>query len=146
MAVKGKAGTQEKKGNLLQRLLRLRIKKKSRQPDFNRQEGYRYKRLKDSWRRPRGRHSKLRKSEVARGSKPGVGYMSPAGVRGLSRKGLEQVYVSNPQDIERLDPGRHAAIIRSGVGRKKRGEIITRAEHKRVTVLNAYKYKLAGAK
>ncbi|MEL9915033.1 MAG: eL32 family ribosomal protein, partial [Thermoplasmatales archaeon] len=31
-----------------------------KRPEFHRQEWFRYKKLGDSWRKPRGKHSKLR--------------------------------------------------------------------------------------
>jgi large subunit ribosomal protein L32e len=127
---------------LLSKLLRIRRKAKRKKPDFERQEGYRYKRLKECWRRPRGRHSKLRKSEKARGRKPGTGYMSPAAVRGLTGQGLEAVLVSNRDDVLKMDPKKQAAVIRSAVGKKKRMEIISEAEKRQIRLLNAYKFKL----
>ena len=127
---------------LLSKLLRIRRKAKKKMPDFWRQEGYRYKRLKEGWRRPRGRHSKLRKSESARGRKPGTGYMSPAAVRGLTGQGLEAVLVSNKKDLLKMDPKTQAAVIRSTVGKKKRLEIISEAEKREISLLNAYKFKL----
>lgn len=127
----------------LSKLLRIRRKAKRKKPDFERQEGYRYKRLKEGWRRPRGRHSKLRKSEKARGRKPGTGYMSPAAVRGLTGQGLEAVLVSNRDDVLKMDPKKQAAVIRSAVGKKKRMEIISEAEKRQIRLLNAYRFKLA---
>jgi large subunit ribosomal protein L32e len=128
------------------KMLKVRTKKKSKKPDFKRQEGYRYKRLDDSWRRPRGRHSKLRKSEKARGKKPSIGYSSPASVRGLTKQGYEPVLVSNKSDLEMIDPEKHIAVIRSPVGKKKRMEIIAAAEEKKIKMLNAYKFKLSRTK
>ena len=132
----------EEKG-IISKLLRVRRKAKKRKPDFERQEGYRYKRLKEGWRRPRGRHSKLRKSEQARGRKPGTGYMSPAAVRGLTGQGMESVLVSNKDDLLKVDPEKQVAVIRSSVGKKKRMEIIAEAEKLKIGMMNAYKFKLS---
>lgn len=124
--------------------LRKRIKKKK--PAFRRQEGYRYKKLSDSWRRPRGRHSKLRKGEKARGKKPSVGYRLPAAVRNLGRNGYKPVLVSNRDDLGRIEPEKEAAVIRSAVGKKKRTEIVLEAEKLGIKLLNAYKVKIANSK
>lgn len=126
--------------------LRIRKKAKKKKPSFRRQEGYRYKRLSDSWRRPRGRHSKLRKGEKARGKKPSVGYRSPDEVRNLTRDGYIPVHVSNKADLGKIDPKKEVAVIRSSVGRKKRMEIVTEAEKMKIKVLNAYKFKMPGSK
>ncbi len=128
------------------RLLRVRKRKKAKKPDFRRQEGYRYKRLSDSWRRPKGRHSKLRKAEKARGSSPSVGHMSPPAVSGLTRQGYEPVHVSNKQALAGIDPARQAVVIRASVGKRKRAEIVKEAEKMKIKVLNAYKFKLPNPK
>ncbi|MBN2331129.1 MAG: 50S ribosomal protein L32e [Candidatus Aenigmarchaeota archaeon] len=128
------------------KLLKVRRRKKARKPDFRRQEGYRYKRLGDAWRRPKGRHSKLRKGQKPRGKKPGVGHMSPPAVRGLTRQGYEPVLVSNKASLAVLDPCKHAVIIGSAVGKRKRSEIVVEAERMKIKVLNAYKFKLPNPK
>jgi large subunit ribosomal protein L32e len=113
---------------------RKRIKK--RKPGFKRQEGFKHAKLADSWRRPRGRHSKKRKKEKARGSHPSIGYSSPRSVRGLDRFGYREVRVSNPGDIGKIDPKEEVAIISGSVGKRKRTEIVKAAEEKGVRVKN----------
>ncbi|UCD03035.1 MAG: 50S ribosomal protein L32e [Candidatus Aenigmatarchaeota archaeon] len=126
------------------KMLTARKKKKARKPGFRRQEGYRHKRLGDAWRRPRGRHSKLRMGEKARGKKPSPGYSSPKAVKGLTSKGLRKVYVSNVEDLKGIDPNKEIAVIKSGVGKKKRMEIAAEASSMKVKVENAYRVKLPG--
>ncbi len=75
-----------------------------------------------------------------------MGYRSPAAVRGMTKKGYKPVSVSNKHDLEKIDPTKQVAVIRSSVGKKKRMEIITEAEKKQIRVMNAYKFKLAGPK
>jgi large subunit ribosomal protein L32e len=129
---------------MISKLLGIRKKKKAKKPAFIRQEGYRHKKLADTWRRPRGRHSKLRKGEKARGKKPSTGFSSPKAVKGLSASGLKRVYVSNTEDLKNLDSKKEIAVIRSAVGRKKRMEIAAEAENLKVRVQNAYRAKLPG--
>lgn len=119
---------------------------KKKKPKFKRQEGYRYKRLVDSWRKPRGRHSKLRMSEKARGRKPGTGYRGPKEVRGLTKNGYRSIIVSDKAGVGKLDPKKDAAVISSTVGRKKRTEIILEAEKSGLNILNAYKFRLKESK
>ena len=113
---------------------RKRVKKKK--PAFPRQEAYRLGKIKGVWRRPRGRHSKLRKSEKARGNKPSPGYGSPKSVRGLTRHGYREVRVSNPKELARLDPKKDAALISSTVGSRKRQDILKKAGELDIHVLN----------
>ena len=116
--------------------LKSRKSVKKKKPGFSRQEGYRHARLKDSWRRPRGRHSKLRKGEKARGSRPSPGYGSPAATRGLTRQGYREVRVSTVSELEHLNPKEDAVLIASSVGKKKREEILRKADEMKIRISN----------
>lgn len=116
--------------------LKARKKVKKRKPAFPRQESYRLVKIKGKWRRPRGRHSKLRKGEKARGKRPTPGYGSPKSVRGLTRHGYREVRVSNPAELERLDPKKDAALISGSVGNRKRQDIMRKATELDIHVLN----------
>ncbi len=117
--------------------IKLRNTLKSRRGTFNRQEGYRHVKLKDTWRKPKGRHSKLRKMEKARGSLPGAGYGSPRDVRGLNRLGYRDVRVSTPRDLETLNSKEEMAVLAATLGKKKRDEMIKLAADKGIHISNA---------
>jgi large subunit ribosomal protein L32e len=117
--------------------LGLRKKVKKAKPTFKRQELGRQPMLKDTWRRPRGRHSKLRVGEKARGKKPSIGYSSPSEVRGLNRNGLKEVIVSNVNQIEKINPKEEMGIISGTVGKKKRFEMLEFAKEKNIKLSNA---------
>jgi len=118
-------------------LLKAKIRKARKTPKFRRQEIHAQKILKDTWRKPKGRHSKLRKQERGRGRIPKPGYGTPASLKGLGRDGFFQVRISSVKEIEKINPEREKAVIASGVGRKKRLEILKRAEEKGIAVSNA---------
>ncbi|MEM7816236.1 MAG: 50S ribosomal protein L32e [Candidatus Aenigmatarchaeota archaeon] len=118
------------------RLLKIRIRKARKTPRFRRQEIWAQKTLKDKWRRPRGKHSKMRKQERGRGKLPKPGYGSPAAVRDLDREGLRLVRVFNPDELRSINPQAEKAVIASTVGRKKRMEILKRAEEMGIAVSN----------
>ncbi|MHC1580690.1 MAG: 50S ribosomal protein L32e [Methanopyraceae archaeon] len=120
-----------------ERLLRLREELKRKKPKFRRQEWHRYKRLGEKWRRPKGRHSKMRRKFKSKPKMPNPGYRSPTKVRGLHPSGYEEVLVYNPKDLEKIDPERQAARIASRVGKRKRREILKRAKELGIVVLNA---------
>ncbi|WP_457620737.1 50S ribosomal protein L32e [Methanopyrus sp.] len=120
-----------------ERLLKLREELKRKKPKFRRQEWHRYKRLGEKWRRPRGRHSKMRRKLKSKPKMPNPGYGSPKKVRGLHPSGYEEVLVYNPKDLEKIDPKRQAARIASRVGKRKRREILKKAEELGIVVLNA---------
>lgn len=110
-----------------------KIKNKQRKK-FKRGESWRYARLNTTWRKPRGIEQKMRIKH--RGSKgglpvsPTVGYRTPRDIRGLHPSGYEQVLVHNDSDLDDLKPKKHAIMIASKVGRRKKiqlkDEIIAR--------------------
>jgi len=116
--------------------LKTRKKIKKKKPEFKRQENKRYKKLKSVWRKPKGKDSKLKKNKKGRGKTVRSGYSSPKSVRGLSRTGHKIVNVSNITDVDKVHHTTEVAIISSGVGAKKRAEILKHAEQKKVKILN----------
>lgn len=110
---------------------------KAKKPAFKRQEGWRHAKLKDSWRSPKGRHSKLRLREKARGSVVSIGYGSPRDVQGVNRLGYREVRVSTPSEIESLNPREEMIVISASVGRRKREDILKLAAEKKIHVANA---------
>jgi large subunit ribosomal protein L32e len=118
-------------------LLRRKIRAKRKAPRFKRQELWAQATLKDTWRRPKGRHSKMRVEERGRGKIPKPGYGSPAAVKGLNRHGFLELRVSNPKDLASLNPGTQSAVIASTVGGKKRLDILKKAQELGITVSNA---------
>jgi large subunit ribosomal protein L32e len=124
----------------IQRLLKVRMRQKSRKPEFKRYCWNKKLRLREkSWRRPRGLHSKLRRRYG--GKEAGrrivtVGYGTPKVVRGLHPSGYEEVLVYNPKDLEKVDPSKQVARIASSVGMKKRLAIEGRAEELGIRILN----------
>lgn len=120
----------------LSRLLRLRRRQKARKPEFRRYEAHKKLRLRDkSWRRPRGRHSKLRK-RVAGRKIVMAGYGSPKAVRNLHPSGYEEVLIYNPEQLEAVNAERQAVRIASSVGLKKRLLIEEKANKMGLKILN----------
>ncbi|WP_319538893.1 50S ribosomal protein L32e [uncultured Methanospirillum sp.] len=117
----------------IRRLLRVRKAKEAR---FKREGVDKKVTIKDSWRRPRGLHSKQRKLRKAKGAHPDPGYGSPLAVRGMHPCGLREVRVCNLNDMEGLDAATQAIRIGATVGRKKREIIQNKAAEVKIRVLN----------
>lgn len=119
-------------------LLKLREERKRKMPDFVRQESWRYVRIKENWRRPRGKDSKMRLHKKGYPKCPRVGYRSPKLVRGLHPSGFREVLVYNVKDViaKVKDPTRYAVRIASCVGERKRKEIVEYAAKHGIKVLN----------
>ena len=76
---------------------------------------------------------------VSRSGKPpvvSIGYRSPKATRGVHPSGLTEVLVNNPRDLEGIDGLRQAVRIASGVGKRKREQIIARTKELNIKVLN----------
>ena len=119
-----------------QKALKLRETLKHKLPDFVRQESWRYKRIKENWRRPRGIDSKMRRKIKGWPKCPEAGYRGPKAARGLHPSGYEEILVYNPDDLDKIDPKTQAARIAHTVGIKKRMEIIAKATSKGIKILN----------
>lgn len=117
-------------------LLDKRKERSDKQPDFNRGEWFRYKRLKTKWRRPRAVTNKMRKNLKYRAPKVRVGFGKPSGVRGYHPSGFVEVLVHTVNELEMIDSKLQAARIGSTVGTRKRREIIRAADAKGIRVLN----------
>jgi large subunit ribosomal protein L32e len=118
------------------RKLALRRRMKQRKPKFVRPESWRYVRIKENWRRPRGLDHKVRIRYD--GWPPGVsiGYRGPKATRGLHPSGYSEVLVHNVEVLEGIDPEAQVVRIAHTVGRRKKARILAEAKKKRLTVLN----------
>jgi len=108
-----------------------------KKPKFKKQGSDYLKKVKDSWRKPRGRHSKLRRKEKSKGKLPNVGYRAPKETRGLHPSGLEEVYVQNIKDLEKIEPKKQAGRLSAKIGKRKKLEIVKKAEEMKIKLLNA---------
>jgi large subunit ribosomal protein L32e len=122
----------------LEKSLELRRKIKAKKPDFIRQDAYRFAKLKNlkHWRRPVGRHSKIRAKKKGQATLVRWGFGSPKEVRGLMRSGHEPVHVFNASDVTKLDTKKQVAIVGGSVGARKRLAIVAAAEKKGVGIWN----------
>ena len=123
--------------------VKLRRRVKANKPEFQGQEVWRYKRIRDRWRRPRGVDSKMRMSVKGWPKTVNVGYGGPKTARGLHPSGYSEVLVHNLNQIEGLNSETQAIRIAHTVGGRKRMEIITRAKDMGLRVLNPRELKEA---
>lgn len=117
-------------------LLLARKKVSAARPKFVRQESWRYVRLAENWRKPKGIDNKMRKQVAGVPPIVKVGYRGPKKARGLHPSGYKDILIHNVKDIERLNPKSEAARIGRTVGRRKRLDIISRASVLGIKVLN----------
>ncbi|RLE45257.1 50S ribosomal protein L32e [Candidatus Woesearchaeota archaeon] len=121
----------------MDKLLKVRKEKKSKKPDFKRQDCHKKPKLSRSgWRKPKGQDSKMRVS--LRGYRRSVssGFRSPSAVRGLDVSGLKQVLVSSLKQLEKLDPKTDGVVLSSGLGFRKREVLIKKCSELKLKILN----------
>ena len=126
----------ERKASLQQKALKTRKRVKKNKPDFVRSESWRYVKLKESWRRPRGLDHKMRRKIKGWPPTVSVGYKGPKNARGLHPSGYREVLVHNVKETSKVDPKSEAARIAHTVGKKKRIQIIAEAKKRKVFILN----------
>lgn len=113
-----------------------------KKPKFLRKDTFKISRLgrrrkkKQKWRRPRGRHSKVREKRKGYPQQPSIGWRSPKEIRGLI-KGLKPKVVFNVQDLNNLKENEIAIIGK--VGKKRKIEIVKEALKRNIKLLNVTK-------
>jgi large subunit ribosomal protein L32e len=120
-------------------LLAARKKVAERRPKFIRQESWRYDRLAENWRKPKGKDNKMRKQKSGMPAIVKIGYRGPRVARGLHPSGYTDNMVYNVKDLAKLDPKKDAARLGHTVGKRKRIEIIAKASELGIKLLNAGK-------
>lgn len=103
---------------------------------FLRREFHKRKKLKATWRKPKGFHSKVRRKERHASKMPTSSIRTPKTVRGKHPSGMIEKVVMNMSDLKNA---RKEEIIRiaSKVGRRKRLQILETAKKMKFRVIGA---------
>jgi large subunit ribosomal protein L32e len=117
-------------------LVEARKKIADRRPRFVRQESWRYDRLAENWRKPKGKDNKMRRQVSGVPQIVKVGYRGPKHARGLHPSGYTDNIIFNVNDLNKLDPKKDAARLAHAVGARKRKEIISQATNMQIKILN----------
>ena len=117
-------------------MLQARKKISDARPKFVRQESWRYDRLAENWRKPKGKDNKMRKQFSGVPPIVKIGYRGPKAARGLHPSGYIDRLVFNVNDLTRLDATKDAARLAHTVGTRKRKEILAKATTLGIKVLN----------
>ena len=125
--------------------LELRKKIAKHRPDFIRQESWRYDRLAENWRKPKGIDNHQRKQKKGWPALVRIGYGGPKASRGLHPSGYTDNLVYNVKDLEKLNPKTDGIRFGHTVGKRKRLEVISKAKEMNFKIFNA-RVALSGSK
>jgi large subunit ribosomal protein L32e len=126
----------DKKENIIKVRKELLATQKKKRVKFRRQNFWRFKRLKDVWRKPRGRTGKVRLKKGGRVPSPNIGYGNPAIIKHLHPSGYEEVYVSCSKEMENIKPETQAIRFSRTLGKKKKEILLETADKAGIKVLN----------
>ena len=118
------------------KILEIKQKMNKKRPSIRRVESWRYKRVKDSWRKARGIDSQTRKKTKSGVRSPSVGYRTPKEIRGIHPSGFEEVRVTSIDDLKGLNNKKHGIKISGRLGARKRIALIDYAQNRGFKVLN----------
>lgn len=113
-----------------------------KKPGFLRKDWHKHSKLgkniksKRKWRAAKGRQNKIRLGVKGHQARPKVGWCADARIKGFV-DGLENVRVENMKELEAVKKG--FGVIIGSVGKKKRNELIAKANEMKLTILNKYK-------
>jgi large subunit ribosomal protein L32e len=112
---------------------------KKRTKKFVRHQSDLFKRVKPSWRKPKGIDGRVRRQFKGSLPLPSVGYGSNKETRNIHPHGFKTVVVHNVADLEMLmmHNRSYAATVGKAVSSRVRREILERAEQLAIRVTNA---------
>ncbi|MCD6576356.1 MAG: 50S ribosomal protein L32e [Nanoarchaeota archaeon] len=97
------------------------------------------KRVKETWRKPKGMHGRVKKLlSYHKGASPDIGYASPKSIKGIHTSGLKIVEIKNISQLEKVNPKEEAIKI-ANVGKKKKIEIVEKALSMKIKIVNLRK-------
>ena len=86
------------------------------------------------WRKPRGKHNKIRRGMAGNPPMPSIGYRGPAKDSGKI-KGLIPMLVNNMKELDNAT-AKNIVIISSRIGAKKKMEMIKKATEMKLKIQN----------
>ncbi len=113
---------------------------------FRKQESSRYKRVSETYRRPRGFHSKMREHRKGNLRLPEAGFGAPVETRGFHPCGLQETLIFNESMLTSVNPQLYAIRISANVAHPKKMKIADGAKKLGLKVLNPPKAREKKAK
>ena len=107
---------------------------------IKRWHSHQFKKVKESWRKPKGIDGRQRRKFKGTGKQVNIGYGSNKKTKHVLPNGFYKFVVSNVKDLEMLmmNNRRYCAEIAHNVSSLKRKAIVDRAEQLNIRVTNSY--------
>ena len=138
---KKRTKTKKKRGSsdlVVKDALLLRKKISKTRPKFQRQESWRYDRIKINWRKPKGFDSKMSIQKKGWPAIVKIGYRGPKSARGLHPSGFYDKLIYNIDELNILNPETDAIRISSKIGKRYKLTIVNKAEKLGFHILNPH--------
>jgi large subunit ribosomal protein L32e len=113
-----------------------RFRKRKPGHKFIRQDRFRFNKLEAKWRRPRGLHSKMRRSLKNEGLIPKTGYGTPKRIRHKLRNGFMPKLVHNMNELQMINSKKEAVVFSKRIGLKKILEFYNYCRNKNIRIVN----------
>lgn len=116
-----------------------------KKPQFKRKDSHKYSKLgkgrkkEQKWRKPTGRHNKMRNQMKGHPAVVAVGYKTNNAVRGMVEE-KKPVYVFNVKDLGKVKQNEIAII--GNIGKKKKLEIVKKSKELKIKIKNLNEKKL----
>jgi large subunit ribosomal protein L32e len=127
------------KGGPNKRVSKRALAHKKTHPVFKKYHCWRHIRVKESWRKPRGIDSNMRRQFKGAPAMVKVGYKQQLSLRHVHPNGKKHFVITNVKELEMLMMNnlKYAAVVAKGVSARKRKDIVTRAKELKIQVMNA---------
>src|SRR3989344_7252291 len=106
-----------------------------KKPIFLRTDAPHLKDLELKWKKPRGKHNKIRLGKGGKRARPKIGYANTNNLK-YKINNLMPFMIKNENDISLIDKNKHIAIISKNLGTKKRIPIIKKLLDSSMQVAN----------
>ena len=115
-------------------VITLKKQMKAKKPDFKRTNFWK-KKLRTTYRKPRGIHNKMRLKKASHLKRISPGYGTPRQLRHYTKKGLKERRIFNEKDLDAL-MNNEIAVIASQVGVKTKIRILEKANENNIQIGN----------
>jgi large subunit ribosomal protein L32e len=119
----------------ISKLLEKRTEIKKNRPKIRRSDSWKFIKLdENSWRKPKGRHNKMRLRRKGHVQTPSYGV--PKAIKGFHSSGKKEKMIYNINDLNKINKKDEVARLSKTIGKKTRIELLEKAFKEKIKILN----------